>query len=181
MLQKKLLNFFLTLLVLTYIIFEELIWERLAQPVIRYINSLKILKRLESTLKTVNSTLILVVFLAMFVIVEFLGVYAGALFLEGKIIYGMLLYAGKIPIAAFTFWLFRVTKHKLMEFFWFEKSYLWIMNLIDALKASDIYKNIKSKSFRIKRYLKEQFFKDKSIIRKKLQVIYTKLKAILKV
>ncbi len=181
MLKKKLLNVLLTLVVLVYIVFEELIWERFAQPIINYINSLKLLKRLEIYLQTVNSKLILVIFILLFVMVEFQGLYAGALFLEGKVIHGALLYAGKIPIAAFTFWLFRVTKHKLMEFGWFEKSYLWVMNVIDKIKMSDVYKNIKAKTAEIKSYVKATFFKDKSMIKKKIQIIYTKLKALLKV
>jgi len=181
MLQKKIINFFLTLVVLLYIVFEELIWERFAQPIINYINSLKILKRLEVYLQTVNSKFILVIFIMMFVIVEAQGLYAGVLFLEGKVVQGALLYAGKIPIAAFTFWIFRVTKHKLMEFGWFEKSYLWIMGVIDKIKASDVYINIKKKSIMIKAYVKEQFFKDKSFLKKKVQTIYAKLKALLKV
>ncbi len=181
MLQKKLINFLLTLVVLVYIVFEELIWERFAQPVINYISSLKILKRLEAYLQTVNSKFILVLFVMMFVLVEAQGLYAGVLFIEGKVVEGVLLYAGKIPIAAFTFWLFRVTKHKLMEFGWFEKSYLWLMGVIDKIKASEVYINIKKKSIMIKSYIKEQFFKDKSLLKEKVQTIYAKLKALLKV
>jgi hypothetical protein len=181
MVQKKLLNFLLTIVVLLYIVFEELIWERFAQPIITYINRLKILKKLEVSLQYVNSRLILAIFLGMFVAVEFLGLYAGALFLEGKMIHGALLYATKIPIAAFTFWLFRVTKHKLMEFAWFEKSYLYMIRIIDKIKECDIYKSIKLKTMALKTYLKEKFFKDKSIIKRKIQIIYKRLKELLQV
>jgi len=180
-LQKKIINFFLTIGVLVYILFEELIWERFAQPIINYINSLKVLKKLENYLQTVNSKVILVVFIVLFVIVELQGLYAGALFLEGKVIHGAMLYAGKIPIAAFTFWLFRVTKEKLMEFGWFENSYLWVMGVIEKIKQSKVYINIKKKSLQIKSYVKETFFKDKSIVKKKVQTIYRKLKELLKV
>ncbi len=179
MIQKRIVNFLLTLVVLVYIVFEELIWERFAQPIIDYISSLKILKKLEIYLQKVNSKLILIVFIMMFVIVEFQGIYAGALLLEGKVIHGALLYAGKIPIAAFTFWLFGVTKHKLMEFGWFEKSYLWMMGVIEKIKTSEVYVNIKKKSIMIKSYTKENFFRDKSVMKRKVQVIYKKLKALL--
>lgn len=181
MLQKKLLNFILTIAVLVYILFEELIWERFAQPVIRYIQGLKILKKLEVSLQYANSKMILVIFLSMFVAVEFLGVYAGALFLEGKMIHGMILYATKIPIAAFTFWLFGVSKHKLMEFGWFATSYLWIMDLIEKIKSSEIYRNIKEKTAALKAYLKERFLNDKGMIKRKITLIYRKLKALLRV
>jgi len=113
--------------------------------------------------------------------VELQGLYAGALFLEGKVIHGAMLYAGKIPIAAFTFWLFRVSKEKLMEFGWFENSYLWVMGMIEKIKQSKVYINTKKKSLQIKSYVKETFFKDKSIVKKKVQTIYKKLKDLLKV
>jgi len=41
----------------------------------------------------------------------------------GKVIAGTTLYAGKIPVAAVTFWLFRVSKEKLMTFVWFKQAY----------------------------------------------------------
>jgi len=180
MLKKRLINFFLTLVVLVYIVFEELIWERFTQPIIRYIDSLKILKRLEAYLQSVNSAFILVIFIMMFILVETLGIYAGMLFLDGKIIQGVLLYAAKIPIAAFTFWLFGVTKDKLMEFGWFKKSYEWIMATIQKIKSSEVYTNVTKRASMIKRYLKEQFFQDKGLLKKKIQTIYRKLKALLK-
>ncbi len=178
--QKKLINFLLTLAVLVYILFEELIWERFATPIINYFNSLKILSSLEDVLQKFPSWLIMILFLLMFVPVELLGIYAGKLFLEGKVIHGALIYAGKIPIAAFTFWLFRVSKEKLLEFGWFEKSYLWIMAWIEKIKTSEIYHNIKAKSIAIKAYVKTTFFQDKSVVKKKIQVIYRRLKALLK-
>jgi hypothetical protein len=178
---KKLENLLLTVVILVYIIFEELIWERFAQPIIDYIKELRILKKLEIYLQGVNSKIILVVFLSMFVIVEFQGIYAGALFLEGKILHGTLLYAGKIPIAAFTFWLFGVSKEKLLEFGWFKKSYYFIVGLIDIITHSKVYINIKQKTAKIKAYTKETFFQGKGVWQRKIKVIYAKLKALLKV
>ncbi len=177
--QKKLVNFFLTIVVLTYIIFEELIWVRFAHPIIHYISALKILKKLEIQLQRLHSVIILVIFLSMFVVVELLGVYAGLLFVAGHMVQGILVYAGKIPIAAFTFWLFGVSKEKLMQFGWFEKAYLFIMKTIDRLKASEVYINIKAKSLQIKHYVKEHFFRDKSLLKKKIAVLYKKLKVLL--
>jgi hypothetical protein len=179
--MKKLTNLLLTLVVLIYIVFEELVWERFAQPIIDYITELKILKKLEHYLQSVNSKLILVIFLSMFVVVESIGIYAGALFLEGKVIHGALLYAGKIPVAAFTFWLFGASKEKLLEFKWFEKSYLFTIGLIEIITHSKIYINIKEKTAKIKAYVKENFFQDKGLIKRKVKMIYTRLKALLKI
>ncbi len=179
--MKKLTNVLLTVVVLVYIVFEELVWERFAQPIIDYITELKILKKLEVYLHSVNSKIILVVFLSMFVVVEFIGIYAGALFLEGKIIHGALLYAGKIPVAAFTFWLFGASKDKLLEFNWFKKSYYFIIGLIEIITHSKVYINIKQKTAKMKAYVKENFFQDKSVMKRKISVIYKRLKELLRI
>ena len=106
MLRKKLINFFLSIVVLVYILFEELVWERFAEPIINYINNLKVLSRLEVYLQTLNSKFILAVFIILFVIVEFQGLYAGVLFMDGRLLHGALIYAGKIPVAALPFGFF---------------------------------------------------------------------------
>jgi hypothetical protein len=180
-LQRKIINFFLTIVVLVYILFEELVWERFAEPLIAYINRLEILSRLERILQDVNSKLILVIFVLMFVAVEFQGIYAGALFLKGEILYGALLYAGKIPIAAFTFWLFRVTKHKLLEFGWFARAYHWLMGVIEKIKESGVYHDVKKRTAKIKAYVKTNFFQDKGVIKRKVKLIYKKIKELLNV
>ncbi len=176
----KVTHYLFTLIVLGYIAFEEIVWERLAQPIVRYIQSFNVLKRLEVFLQGVNGTVILIVFIILFVIVELQGIYAGTLLLRGKILLWALIYAGKIPIAAFTFWLFRVTKPKLMAFPWFEKTYSTVMGWIDWLKATDVYKNIKSKAVEIKTYIKKNYMREGDSIRKKFQRIYTRLKIRLK-
>ena len=66
---KKILNIFLTIFVFSYIIFEELIWERLAKPIFSYISTLELFKDLEPKILDLNSYIILFIFLIPFVIV----------------------------------------------------------------------------------------------------------------
>ena len=73
---KKILNIFLTIFVFSYIIFEELIWERLAKPIFSYISTLELFRDLEPKILALNSYIILFIFLIPFVIVELLGIYA---------------------------------------------------------------------------------------------------------
>ena len=129
-----------TLIVLAYIFYEELVWERFALPIVRYVQSFELLKRLEVILKDVNGGVILVSFVLLFAVTELQGIYAGVLLLKGKVILWALIYAGKIPIAAFTFWLFRVTKPKLMAFPWFVKTFDLLMYAIEWMKSTDTYK-----------------------------------------
>jgi len=173
-------HYFFVLIVLGFIFYEELVWERFAQPIVRYVRSLNILKKLGVFLQSVNGTVILITFVFLFVVTEIQGLYAGALLLQGKVVLWLVIYAGKIPIAAFTFWMFRVTKPKLMKFAWFKKSYEWVMATIDWLKATDIYKNIKIKAVEIKSYIKKNYMLEGDSTKKKFNKIYKRLKIRLK-
>jgi len=173
-------HYLFTLIVLGYIFYEELVWERFAQPIVRYIQSLNLLKKLEAYLQDVNGVVILFAFVLLFVVVELQGIYAGILLLQGKVILWLLLYAGKVPIAAFTFWLFRISKPKLMAFAWFEKSYIFVMKSIDWLKATEIYKNIKIKAAEIKSYIKKNYMREGDSSKKKFKKIYSRLRIRLK-
>ncbi|WP_294956257.1 hypothetical protein, partial [Sulfurovum sp.] len=144
-LQHKILILLQFLLVLTFILFEELIWEGIAKPLYTFVHSLKVLQKVEVWLHGVNASVILVIFVLMLVSVELLGIYAGVLFVSGQILLGIMLYISKIPIAAFTFWMFRVTEDKLMRFGWFKWIYGKIMAFIDWIKTLDIYRDTMTK------------------------------------
>ncbi len=173
-------HYLFVLLVLGYIFYEELVWERFAQPIVRYVQSLKLLQKLELFLQDVNGGIILVVFMLLFGVTELQGIYAGALFFQGKIFLWALIYAGKIPIAAFTFWLFRISKPKLMEFLWFKKSYDYMIRGIDWLKSTDTYKAIKLKSSEVKKYIKKNYLTRDDTTQEKFLKIRRRLKARLK-
>ena len=67
---KKIINIFLTFLVFTYIIFEELIWDRLAKPIFSYISNLELFKDLGPKILALNFILYYLYFNS-FIIVEF--------------------------------------------------------------------------------------------------------------
>lgn len=167
------------LLVITYIIFEELIWEGIAKPIYEAIHALKILQRIEAKLERVNPSVILVIFVILLTIVEAFGIYAGMLFVSGQVFIGLVLYISKIPIAAFTFWLFRVTEDKLMQFGWFKWLYDWIMRAIDWIKSSEIHQKTIAYLVQMKtriKILKEKYFANKSPFIEKMKQLYQTLK-----
>jgi len=172
----KLIHYILSFFVLIYILYEELIWERLAQPIFRYIQSLKLLQKLEHYLKNVHGLVILIAFIILFAITELQGIYAGVLLLKGKPILWLLLYAGKIPIAAFTFWLFRVSKPKLMAFPWFKKAYDLLMRGIDWIKHTETYIEIKTRAANLKKYFKKNYLREGDSSKQKIKRIYRRLK-----
>jgi hypothetical protein len=83
--KRKLITLLQLLLVIIFILFEEIIWEGIARPIYTYVHSLKDLQRLEAWLQGVNATVILVIFVVMLASVEMLGIYAGILFVSGQV------------------------------------------------------------------------------------------------
>ncbi len=185
--KRKFITLLQLLLVLLFILFEEIIWEGIAKPIYMWVHSLKVLQRVETWLQRVNATVILVIFVLMLVSVEILGVYAGILFVSGQIVLGLMLYLTKIPIAAFTFWMFRVTESKLMQFGWFKWLYEKIMQAIDWLKSLKIYqstmKRLKATKEKIKQWLKKlkaTYFAKESPFVTRMKRLYSSIKRILK-
>jgi hypothetical protein len=145
------------ILVFLFILFEEIIWEGLAEPIYRKIESLRITQRVEKLLQGFNSHILLVLFMVLLLGVEGAGLLAGFFFVKGYILFGLLLYIAKIPIAGFTFWVFKVSKKKLLRFGWFNWAYEKLMAGIEWLKETEIYQTSREKMTMLKR----RFFKFK--------------------
>jgi hypothetical protein len=144
----------LTILVFIYLVLEELVWERIAEPIYVFIHGLKILKKVEILIHRLNRYTLLVCFLALFAAVEILGIIAIGLFAQGQVLLATVLYAGKIPIAAFTFWVFRIAQDKLMTFVWFKFCYEWLLAQLLKIKTSAIYVKIKANIASVKMWFK---------------------------
>jgi hypothetical protein len=162
---KKILNIFLIVLVFIYIIFEELVWEKLAKTILNFISNLSLLKDFTPKILALNSYFILIFFISIFVIVELIGVYAGILFISGHIFSAVFIYILKIPVAAFIFWFFNITKERLLEFKWFNFIYNKLIIMIEKIKNSSSYILIK-----------ENIFSTRSKLKKKIMSIYRLLK-----
>ena len=145
------------ILVFLFILFEEIIWEGIAQPIYKKIESLEILQKFEKHITYTNRYLTLVIFVVLLLGVEGAGVLAGLFFVQGKALLGLLLYVAKIPIAAFTFWLFKVSKIKLLSFDWFNWSYMKLMLGVAWLKSLYIYKKMVTYMFDLKLNIKERW------------------------
>jgi len=185
--KNKLTSLLQLILVMIYIVFEELIWEGVAKPIYETIHGLKILQKIEAKLQYVNASVILVIFVVLLSIVEAFGIYAGMLFVSGQVMLGLVLYISKIPIAAFTFWLFRVTEDKLMQFAWFKWLYDWIMKAIEWLKTREMYVKTMERLGEVKKSIKkkfqswkEKYFANESPFITKIKSLYKTVKASLR-
>ena len=187
LIKNKFISLLQLLIVIVYILFEELIWEGIAKPIYEAIRSLKILQTIEKKLKDVNPTAILFIFVVLLVIVEAAGIYAGMLLISGQVGAGVLLYLSKIPIAAFTFWLFRVTEDKLMQFGWFKWLYKKMLQGIEWLKSRKMYINTMAyvkkmkASFKVwSADFKAKYFSKESLFLNKIKYFYKTVKESLK-
>ncbi len=185
--QNKFISLLQLILVIIFIIFEELIWEGIAKPIYEAIHSLKILQKIEVKLQDINAYIILVIFVVLLATVETFGIYAGMLFVSGQMLLGLALYISKIPIAAFTFWLFRVTEDKLMQFGWFKWLYEKMMSGIAWLKSREMYvetmvrlKRIKERLKKSTKVFKAKYFAKESLFMTKVKHLYKTIKASLK-
>ncbi|MEC4748768.1 hypothetical protein [Methylomicrobium sp. Wu6] len=167
----KITNIVLGILVTVYIVLEELVWENIAEPVYAFIHGLAILQNAEAFIERLNRHVVLVFFLALFTQVELLGIFALKLIGTGKVIAGTTLYAGKIPVAAFTFWLFRISKAKLMTFGWFKRAYDFIILIIEKIKASAIHQSIAARLKAVKEWLKIRLSPISQYIRKFIETL----------
>ncbi|MEF3076827.1 hypothetical protein V2P20_17520 [Methylobacter sp. Wu1] len=165
----KIADLFLGLLVGIYIVLEELVWDKIAEPVYNFIHGLKILQKVEAMISRLDRHALLVIFLALFTQVELLGIVALKLMATGQIISGTLLYAGKIPIAAFTFWLFNISKQQLMTFGWFRQLYELVELAIHKIKSSAIHRHIIARLKSVKEWLKNRLSGPRLFVRKLME------------
>lgn len=161
----------LGILVTVYIILEELVWDNIAEPIYSFIHGLSILQKAEEFINQLNRHVLLVLFLTLFTQVELLGIFALKLIGTGKIIAGTTLYAGKIPVAAFTFWLFRVSKEKLMTFGWFKQAYDIVISIIEKIKMSSIHQRIATRLKSVKEWLKIRLSRSKLYINNLMETL----------
>lgn len=182
--KNKFISLLQLILVIIYILFEELIWEGIAKPIYKAIHSLQILQKIETKVHDMNASVILVIFIVLLTVVEALGIYAGVLFVAGQAVLGLVLYVSKIPIAAFTFWLFRVTEDKLMQFAWFKWIYEKIMYGIDWLKSREMYVKTMERLTKVKESVKaviqtfkSRYFSKESRFVTKVKNLYKTIKA----
>jgi len=156
-LLQKLLFYIQATLVLIFLIFEELVWERFAEPIYRYIKYLKPFEKLENILKNTNRYVVLTLFIISLVIGEGLGLLTPIIALKGYPILAAIVYIGKLLIAAFAFWVFGTQKKTLLSFKWIAYSYEKIMLAVNWIKSTEVYKSVLSTVKRVKIYLKVKY------------------------
>lgn len=140
-------------LVVVYIVFEEIIWNTFAKPIFEAIKSLAWLDALKQAFLEMNRYLLVSVFVVILLITEYMGILSLITIAENQVVLGVFIYALKIPIASFTFWLFELTKPKLLTFGWLKMTYDALMKGIDFLVRTTIYQSVKAKIHAVRQRL----------------------------
>ncbi len=134
-----------SILVIGFILFEEIIWNIFVKPIFDYFQTLTVLDAIKDRLIGLNRYYLVTLFIFNFGITEIMGVLSGISLLKGEVLLAIGVYALKIPVAVFTFWLFDLTKEKLMSFHWLKVSYDKVMEWVDLLTHSSVYLTVKKK------------------------------------
>lgn len=141
------------LLVIGFIVFEELIWKKAVVPFKEWIAGFKIIAKAQAWIEQQNTISTLVFFLAPFVLAEALGIWSTGQLVVGNIGFAVFLYALKIPVAGGAFWVFSFSKEKLLTLDWFKTAYELIIKGFDWVKATKIYGKVQARIIKIKEYI----------------------------
>lgn len=137
---RRIRNLIFILLILSYILFEELIWNTAVVPVIRYISAFHLYRRfLEYIRLHAGRTTVLFLFTVPFIIGEGIGILSGILAANLYFTGAVLLYGCKIPLIVVALEILQNGKEKLLSFGWFALCYRWVMRQLDKLHGSVLY------------------------------------------
>lgn len=141
LLIRRIRNAFLTLLLLGYLLFEELIWQKAVAPFLRFFSSFHLYRRfLEYVRLRAGRVIVLLLFSVPFLVGELIGIVSGILAARLYFVSAALLYACKIPLIVVALAILEHGKEKLLTFRWFALSYGWVIRGLERLHKSRIYR-----------------------------------------
>jgi len=151
---KKIKNLFVLIIVLTYLLFEELIWDKIVVKIYNLIAKLKLYESFLDYIRlSANRYVVLIFFILPFIIGEILGIISAILIAKIHIFLAISVYALKIPIIVLAFSILKSGKEKLDSFIWFVVIYSFIERAVVKVKNSNIYIRLKERAVVIKEYI----------------------------
>lgn len=180
--MKKLLtqisHYIKIILVLLFIIIEDLTWNKIGEPVYRRIKALQIMQKFRTwVLNVKHRYALLAIFLSVFLLMEITSTLGLILVGTGAIYTGVLLYSAKIFLTVPAVVIFNTGKKTLLTF-WIIR---FVFSLIIHMKRSRVFRlaktqfrNIKSSITKFKKY----YFPDtvKSTFTRSFKILYRYLK-----
>lgn len=146
-----------SLLIIFYILFEELIWEKAVAPIVRYVADFHIYRRfLDYVHLKAERWIVLILFLIPFGIGEIVGTASALMAAQLHLFGAAILYTLKIPLIVISLGILQNGKEKLLSYRWFALCYGWVMMQIDRLHSTHLYRQIYIVSIRIRNRIKSR-------------------------
>mgnify|MGYP006883112819 CR=1 FL=1 len=143
----KAFHYIKLILVVLFIIIEDIAWTRIGEPIYNMVKSFKVMDRFKLWINDINHRyLLLGIFLIPFVFMEASSIYAGKALMNGTIFTGIGLYTIKLILTAPVVIIFNAGKDILLTF-WIVK---WPYGLIIKMKRSKIWNSVKTFSAKAK-------------------------------
>lgn len=156
---RKIWYYLKVLLVVLFIIIEELTWKRVGEPIYRRIKALRIMRKFKTWISNVKHRYaLLTIFLSVFLLMEITSTIGLVLIGTGAIVTGILFYTMKIFLTVPAVVIFNAGKKPLLSF-WLIR---FIFILILLMKRSRIFRNSKKYFRKIKVFFvefKSSYFK----------------------
>ncbi len=139
-LLQRIRDLVLSFIILIYILFEDFIWKKAVNPLIRYLSAFHIYQKfLEYVHLRAGRSTIFILFIIPFVIGEGIGILSGVLAAKLYVVSAVLLYLCKIPLIVMALAILNSGKEQLLSYWWFSLIYTWIMDKLDRLHRTAIY------------------------------------------
>lgn len=149
---SKILKQFISIILFAIIVFEELFWAAF-ESISKFFARFEIVKRIEGYVLKMSPFWCLLLFLIPVLIIQPPELFGLWLIAKGNIISGSTLFFGaKIIGTFFAARLFLITKHKLLQIYWFAMFYYvftdWKDSIKNAIHSTEFYRNyLKYKTF----------------------------------
>lgn len=173
--MNNIIKYFKILLVILFIIFEEILWNKVGKPIYELIKSLRLMVKFKEWVgEFKHRYALLVIFITPFVLMEIMSLLSLKSFATGAIGMGISLYVVKLVLTVPVVIIFNSGKKQLVSFFPIRYGYGMIINL----KRSSTFRNVKKFTKKVKqvvREFKQEYYKGVGIF-DGLKEIYVKIK-----
>mgnify|MGYP001118583441 CR=1 FL=1 len=166
------------LFVLLFILFEEIVWNRIGEPAYNLVRSLKIMDKFRNWVSQVkNRYLVLIIFIKPFIIMEAMSIVAISYLASGSIMLGLFFYLIKILMTIPVVIIFNSCKEQLISFFIIKYCY----GMILRFKRSTTFKMVKVYTTAIREQVgifRDEYLKGDGSFKEELTKIYKNIKSI---
>ena len=146
------------------IVFWDIFWHMILKYFFTFIKTLKIYEKFSIYIKTkANKYFVLFIFILLFVIMEYFGIYTAVLVASGNILLGILFYIAKFAMVFPVKILYKVGHDKLVEIPWFLRRKILLLSVLIWFEQTSSFAKAKEMLSSVKKKLKDIYSKIRAI------------------